>query len=88
MVRVGSGDSPSGLGQFWGPSWRSGMGRRTLEEVQDGSWTFERSGTGWGTLPELRDGSGDPQRGPGWVEGPCRRSEMGWGTLWEAWDRS
>ena len=41
------------LGWVGGPSGRSGMGRGTLREVQDG----------WRTLGEVWDGSGDPRGG-------------------------
>ena len=44
--------------------------------------------TGRQTLKEVRDGSGDSLVGTGQVEGPSRRSGMGWGTLVEVWDGS
>ena len=39
--------------------------------------------TGRGTIGEVWDGSGDPQGGPGRVEGPSGRFGTGWGTLEE-----
>ena len=42
------------------PSGRSGQGRGSLEEVQNGS----------GFLPEIADGSGNPRGGPKWVGVP------------------
>ena len=43
----------------WGPSKRSGTGRRTI--VEDRHWS--------GTPREVLDGSGDPREGPGQVGG-------------------
>ena len=64
------------------------MGRGTFREVRDGSRELPIVREGSGTLSEVWDGSRDPQKGPGRVGGPSRRSGTSRRTLPEIQDGS
>ena len=74
-VKDGWVDPPGGLGQFRGPSRRSGMG---LGDSQGGPGLVERisrrSRTGREVLRKVRNGSGGPPGGPGLVGVPSEGS--------------